>query len=43
LYVTLSFSAEFGVSVRFLVFRVEDLIVVELNLVAGLLGGFWEG
>ncbi len=40
LYVTLSSSAEFGVSVRFLVFRVEDLIVVELNLVAGLLGGF---
>jgi hypothetical protein len=40
LYVTLSCSAEFGVSVSFLVFRVEDLIVVELNLVAGLLGVF---
>jgi hypothetical protein len=40
LYVTLSCSAEFGVSVRFLVFRVEDLIVVELNFVSGLLGVF---
>jgi hypothetical protein len=40
LYVTLSCSAEFGVSVRVLVFRVEDLLVAELNFVSGLLGVF---
>jgi hypothetical protein len=37
---TLSCSPEFGIFGRVLVFRVEDLLVAELNFVSGLLGVF---